>query len=194
MLVPRLQQIVFDPSSVPSNGILQVEPRSGFRGERPFTGKRGTDQTELSKGDETRVVMRLSTGRGRETAKKSLSATCCFHWTCIAGRSWGVSRDSETLGPVRDFSDLVGRPPRHAISGLAGDANPRKSRNTCTKRARPASSHRQALCGSRRVAEPDQMEAAGIEPASRDVRQRVSAHRRIPRRTQLTAQLPSRPL
>jgi hypothetical protein len=40
------------------------------------------------------------------------------------------------------------------------DLHPRVGKHAWQTRARPAGSHQRALCGSRRVAEPDQMEAA----------------------------------
>ena len=94
------------------------------------------------------------------------------NWKKVAFRNLLLSPDFHRgthLGCITRFRDSWASSRLLGLAGWGGEsrdfvtanqARARKSRNTCTKRARPASSHRQALFGSRRVAEPDQMEAA----------------------------------
>ena len=111
--------------------------------------------------------MRLSTGRGRQAGKQSLSASCRFHQTSIAGLTWGVSRDSETLGPVGDLLGLQGGGVSPAISW------PRIKPALADPAIRaPNHKARQLVLTSPvwikdRVAEPDQMEAAGFSRCRR---------------------------
>ena len=89
---------------------------------------------------ETRVAGRLPTGTRRQTGKNTGFATRLFHPTSIAGLTWGVSRDFETLGPVRDFSGRLGRGESRDYAAPIYVTR-RKSLSTCTKQPRPASFH-----------------------------------------------------
>ena len=60
--------------------------------------------------------MRSPTGKRRQTGKMPVAANKLFYSTCIVGLSWAVSRDYETLGPVRDFSGRFGQRVSPAIS------------------------------------------------------------------------------
>ena len=81
--------------------VIRSEPRLVRKDVEALASAR--DQLELSGADGTQVFTHSPTGRRRQTGKNLVFATCCFDPTSIAGLTWGVSRDFETLGPVRDF-------------------------------------------------------------------------------------------